>query len=55
MSSELIVTLHAGNFLAADSVVKESLTTGTDVKFGEILTCKEFLQVKNVLKREGEE
>jgi|GEM_PF-6425210 len=54
MSSELIVTLHAENFLAADSVVKESLTTGAG-GFEKCTTCKKFLQVRSMLERVGQE
>jgi tRNA G26 N,N-dimethylase Trm1 len=54
MSSELIVTLHDKNVLATDSVVKESLTTGAG-GLEKCSTCKKFLQVRSMLKREGKE
>ncbi len=63
MSNELILyrtdakchvkrALHA-IALAADSVVKYSLITGVEGGHERRSTCKEFLQVQNVLKRGG--
>jgi len=52
MNSEFIVTCHVKNVLAADSVVKESLTTGAG-RLEKSSTGKKFLQVRSMLKREG--
>jgi len=52
MSSELIVTLHVKNVLAADSVVKESLTSGAG-GLEKCSTCNNCLQVRSMLKQEG--
>ncbi len=52
MNSELIVTIHVKNVLFADSVIKESLTTGAG-GLEECSTCKKLLQVRSILKQEG--